>query len=41
MLIQSCTHILDNGVVRAITDSDKESIHATNTLWASDAMRVL
>lgn len=41
MLIQSCTHILDNGVVRAITDSDKKSIHATNTLWASDAMRVL
>ncbi len=41
ILIQSCTHILDQGVVRDITDADRQSISTTNTLWATDAMRVL
>ncbi len=41
MILQSCTHILDNGISRPLTDEDRTSIQDTNTRWATDAMRVL
>jgi Ca2+-transporting ATPase len=36
-----CTKVLDNGVVRALTEEEKEHILEINTTFAKEAMRVL
>ena len=41
MLLDKCEHILVNGEVRAITDSDKENILNANSTMADKALRVL
>jgi len=40
-LLAKCSRIDDNGNVRTITDSDKESLAAVNTSMAAKALRVL
>lgn len=40
-LLAKCSRIDDNGNVRTITDSDKESLAAVNTSMAGKALRVL
>jgi Ca2+-transporting ATPase len=36
-----CTKVLDNGVVRELTETEKEHILEVNTTFAKEAMRVL
>ena len=40
-LLACCTHILQDGAVRPITDADREAIREANTRFASRALRVL
>ncbi len=41
MLIEKCTKILTENGVRALTEEDKKTIAEKNSLFASDALRVL
>ncbi|MBN2853007.1 MAG: calcium-translocating P-type ATPase, PMCA-type [Clostridia bacterium] len=41
ILISKCTHILENGNVRAITEDDIRKLHLANSTMASKALRVL
>ncbi len=40
-LLVICTKVLDKGVVRELTDEEKEHILEANTTFAKEAMRVL
>lgn len=41
VILDRVTHILDNGSVRKITDSDREKIKKQNAKYSGDGMRVL
>lgn len=41
ILIERCTHILDNGTVRALTDEDRNAVGKANKEMAGHALRVL
>ncbi len=41
MLIERCTSVYENGKVRALNEEDKKDIAKQNSLFASDALRVL
>lgn len=41
MLLPRCTTLLDQGVVRPLTDQDREMILQHNSAFAQQAMRVL
>ncbi len=41
MIINCCTHILENGKVRKLSDKDKKFIYNVNDGFAKDALRVL
>ncbi|NEW62358.1 HAD-IC family P-type ATPase [Granulicatella sp. zg-ZJ] len=41
ILLTRCTHILDNGAVRPITDTDKDTLARLNHEMATQALRVL